>query len=278
MTRKLTAAIRHYVAQIKARGQVKTPAVLKAFGKVPREQFVGTGPWRTRNEIVTTYGDTESDDPAHLYHDVVVALDETRKLDNDLPSLWARLIDTLALQPGEQVLQVGCGTGYYTAILSEIVGESGSVTAVECDADLAAQAKEALEDRANVKVIHGNGCQLELEEVDVVLVHAGVSHPHATWLDSLALDGRLLMPMTASGRQSIVFLFTRRKPGYEAKALRRMEAYPCEEGARKMLPSQQLAFWNPATSEINSLRRDEHGPDDSCWMHTDSFCLSKLKL
>lgn len=278
MTKKLAEAIRHYVAQIKARGQVTTPSVLKAFGKVPREQFLGKGPWRTRNEVVTTYATTESDDPVHLYHDVMVALDETRKLDNGLPSLWARLIDALDLKQGEEVLQIGCGTGYYAAILSEIVGDSGSVTAVESDAGFAAQAKKALQDRDNVEVIHGNGCQQDYASFDAIVVHAGVSHPHAIWLDALAMNGRLQVPLTASGRQSIVFQITRRKPGYEAKALRRMETFPCEEGTRKLLLSQQLAFWNPVTSGINSLRRDEHEADDNCWLHSDNFCLSKSAL
>ncbi len=278
MTKKFAEAIRHYVAQIKARGQVSTALVLKAFAKVPREKFVGKGPWRTRSEIVTTYGTTESDDPAHLYHDVMIALDETKKLDNGLPSLWARLIDALALKPGENVLQIGCGTGYYTAILAEIVGAKGSITAIESDADFAAQAKEFLQDRDNVQIIHGNGCRQEFSSFDAVIVHAGVSHPYSAWLDALAVNGRLQVPLTASGRQNIVFQITRRKSGYEAQALRRMEAFPCDEGNNKPQLNQQLAFWNPVTSGVNSLRRDEHEADETCWLHSEEFCLSKSKL
>lgn len=278
MTKKIAEAKRHYVAQIKARGQVATPSVLKAFGKVSREQFLGKGPWRTRSEIVTTYATTDSDDPVHLYHDVMVALDETRKLDNGLPSLSARLIDALDLKRGENVLQIGCGTGYYTAIIAEIVGSSGSVTAVESETDFAAQAKEFLKDRDNVEIVQGNACQQEYSTFDAVIVHAGVSHPYAVWLDALAMNGRLQVPLTASGRQNIVFQITRRKSGYEAQALRRLEAFPCVEGARKPLLNQQLAFWNPVTSGVNSLRRDEHEADDTCWLHSQEFCLSKSKL
>jgi len=278
MTKKLAEAIRHYVAQIKARGQVTTPLVLKAFGKVPRELFVGKGPWRTRSEIVTTYGTTESDDPVHLYHDVMVALDETRTLDNGLPSLWARLIDALDLKKGENVLQIGCGSGYYTAVLAEIVGTSGSVTAVESEAKFAALAKELLEDRSNVQVIHGDGCQQEFSSFDAIIVHAGVSHPHAIWLDALAMNGRLQVPMTASGRQNIVFQITRRESGYEAQAVRRIETFPCDEGANKSQINQQLAFWNPVTSGVNSLRRDEHEAEETCWLHSEDFCLSKVSV
>lgn len=278
MTKKFAEAIRHYVAEIKARGQVTNPLVLKAFGKVSRERFLGKGPWRTRSEIVATYNTTESDDPVHLYHDVMVALDETRKLDNGLPSLWALLIEALDLKPGENVLQIGCGTGYYTAILAEIVGTSGSVTAVESEADFAEQAKQLLKDRNNIQVIHGDGCRQEFSSFDAIMVHAGVSHPHSIWLDALAVNGRLQVPLTASGRQNIVFQITRRKSGYEAHALRRMETFPCDEGTLRSKINQQLAFWNPVTSGVNSLRRDEHEADDTCWLHSDDFCLSKSAL
>src|SRR6516164_11775991 len=61
------------------------------------------------------------DSPSHVYHDVLIALDESRGINNGQPSLWAYLFDRLDLVPGEQVLHLGCGTGYYTAIIAELV-------------------------------------------------------------------------------------------------------------------------------------------------------------
>jgi protein-L-isoaspartate(D-aspartate) O-methyltransferase len=46
------------------------------------------------------YWTTDSDDPAHLYHDVLVAIDEKRRLNNGQPSLWASLYDQFDLAPG----------------------------------------------------------------------------------------------------------------------------------------------------------------------------------
>src|SRR6201996_3284608 len=57
-------------------------------------------------------------DPRHVYHDVLIALDEARGINNGQPSLW----DELGIRTGEQVLHLGCGTGYYTAIAAELVG------------------------------------------------------------------------------------------------------------------------------------------------------------
>lgn len=278
MTSKLANARQHYVDQIKARAQVKSPPILKAYAGVPREQFLGQGPWRIRSDIVAAYGSTETDNPADIYHDVLVALDEERKLDNGLPSLWALLFEILELQPGESIVQIGCGTGYYTAILAEIVGTSGRVTAIDSDPGFAELAKKFLSDRSNVQVIHGDGCQLPFNSVDVIIVHAGVSHPHAAWLDALAIGGRLQLPLTSAGRQGIVFQITRKPSGFEAKALRRIEIFPCDEGDNKSEANLRLPFWNPITSRVRSLRRDLHEEDETCWLHTENFCLSRLTV
>ena len=76
-------------------------------------------------------------DPAHLYHDVLVAIDPARRLNNGQPSYLAFCLDALDLREADCVLHVGCGVGYYTAIAAEVVGPGGRVIGVEIDADLA---------------------------------------------------------------------------------------------------------------------------------------------
>jgi hypothetical protein len=90
------------------------------------------------------YWATEDGDPRHLYHDVLIAIDEQRRLNNGQPSLWARMHEDLDLSNGAHVVHVDAGTGYYSAILAEIVGRAGRVTAIEIDAALAARARESL--------------------------------------------------------------------------------------------------------------------------------------
>ena len=81
---------------------------------------------------------TQADaNPRHVYHDALIALAETRGINNGQPSLWARLFDELNLCPGAAVVHVGAGAGYYSAILAEIVGPTGRVTAIEIDPQLA---------------------------------------------------------------------------------------------------------------------------------------------
>ena len=61
--------------------------------------------------------------------------------------MWAFLLDKVKVGRGERVLHLGCGMGYYTAILAELGGPEGAVLALEIDAPLAGTAREALTDR-----------------------------------------------------------------------------------------------------------------------------------
>src|SRR5205085_2838220 len=90
------------------------------------------------------YWTTDDAQPDHLYHDILIAIDPARRLNNGLPSLWACLYDQLELEPCVHVVHVGAGTGYYSAILAEIVGRNGKVTAIEIDPELAAIAQRNL--------------------------------------------------------------------------------------------------------------------------------------
>jgi protein-L-isoaspartate(D-aspartate) O-methyltransferase len=77
---------------------------------------------------------TPSADPVYLYIKGVIGILPERNLNNGEPSLHAALIASAAPQPGEHVVHIGAGVGYYTAIMAELVGASGRVTAIELDA------------------------------------------------------------------------------------------------------------------------------------------------
>ena len=109
--------------------------LMEAFAAVPRERFVGPGPW----QVITASGyiETPSADLAFLYQDVVVALAAERGVNNGQPSLHATSIAAANPTHGETVLHIGAGTGYYTAILAAVVGPTGTVVALEMDDGLA---------------------------------------------------------------------------------------------------------------------------------------------
>jgi protein-L-isoaspartate(D-aspartate) O-methyltransferase len=206
----------------------------------------------------------------------LVALDETERLDNGLPSLWAFLFDAASIQPADHVVHIGCGTGYYTAILAELVQPDGRITAIECDAKFAKQASENLSHLEQVTVVHGDGCRHDPGKADVILINAGAAEPADLWLERLAMGGRLLLPLTVGSRQGTVFLITRHEQGFRARSLAGIEIYSCEGGRTKEGNALlQVAFWKEKPGCVKSLRRDSHTLTDSCWLHAKHFCLSK---
>ncbi|MBV8523563.1 MAG: methyltransferase domain-containing protein [Acetobacteraceae bacterium] len=201
---------RGFAEELRSVANLRSSALVEAFATVPRECFVGPGPWRVRSSInAAQYWTTEDADPRHVYHDVLIALDEARGLNNGQPSLWASLLDHLNLSRGEHVLHLGCGTGYYSAIMAEIVGSHGSVTALEIDEGLAEQARRALEPWRQATVITADVASYHPGLVDAIVASAGATHPRAVWLDSLNRGGRLLIPLTAEDRGGVMLLATR---------------------------------------------------------------------
>ncbi|HYL62545.1 MAG TPA: protein-L-isoaspartate(D-aspartate) O-methyltransferase [Candidatus Methylomirabilis sp.] len=168
--------------------------LIEAFAATPREKFLGPGPWR----IFTASGyiETPAADPEFLYQDVLVALAPERRINNGQPILHAISLAALNVKQGEAVVHVGAGTGYYTAILAWLVGQSGSVVAYEVETDLAEQAKRNLGDLANVRVEARSGAAGVLSECDAIYVSAGATTPLSNWVDALRVNGRLLFPLT----------------------------------------------------------------------------------
>ena len=157
MTEQLDAIRRFYAEELRFTAHLRSPAVVMAFANVPRERFAGSGPWHILSPMAhARYWITDAD-PRHLYHDVLVALDGARGINNGQPSLWAFLIDQLDVAAGKNVLHLGCGTGYYTAIMAELTGPTGQITAIEIDAGLAGRARTALMPWPQITVANADG-------------------------------------------------------------------------------------------------------------------------
>ena len=150
---ELEDARRFYAEEVRAVANVQNEALAEAFARVRREDYLGPGPWQiatpeswlvraegSSGAGVEGYRTTPDADPRHLYHNVLVAIDAARRLNNGQPSSLAAWLDALELRRGEHVVHVGCGVGYYTAIIAEAVGPEGRVTGVELDPELAARA------------------------------------------------------------------------------------------------------------------------------------------
>lgn len=286
-----------YAKQVLVMAGITDPKLCAAFAQVNREDFLGPGPWQIFRAF-GGYTTTPDADPVYLYTNQPVGILPERGINNGQPSLHAILLAAGNDSEGAHVVHVGVGTGYYSAIIAVLAGPGGRVTAIECDPQLAAQARECLAGFPNVHVVHGNGAAAIFDAADVIYVNAGVTHPMDAWLDGLADGGRLLLPLTTNEnfpvartgfsdparimqtkstimRSGLYFLIRRRKSTFEARALCPVGMVPAE-GARSAAAEAFLAAaldkggWHTVTR----LVRGESVPEEKCWLRGANWCFA----
>ena len=270
-----------YAEELCFTARLGSRAVIDAFATVPRERFFGPGPWRVLSPMAMAgYWTTQDADPRHLYHDVLIAIDEDRRLNNGQPSLWARMYDQLELSHNAHVIHVGAGTGYYSAILAEIVGRAGKVTAIEIDPALAARAAENLAGWPQARVVAADGFAFRPERpADAIVVNAGVTHLSSAWLDSLAAEnGRLLVPLTNAKRWGGFLMITRQVDvphRCSARFVGRVGIIACVGGRHPETEARlKAALARSDFTAVRSLRGAPDEPDHTCWLAGDGWWLS----
>jgi protein-L-isoaspartate(D-aspartate) O-methyltransferase len=266
---------RFYAEELCRVNRIESPAICAAFATVARERFVGPGPWIVQSHDSSWL--SEDGDPRHVYTDALIVLDEGRHLNNGQPSLWAFHLALLGVQPGNSVLHLGCGTGYYSAILAELVGPQGNVTAIEVVEGLANRARVALEPWPQVSVIHADGARGPFAPVDVIVVSAGATHPLSAWLAAVKPEGKLLFPLTSTRGPGAMAYLARASAGAFAALLNGSVFFVDFGGARDPAVSARLAeaLTHDQGASVRSLRCDWHQEDESCWLHGEGWCFSR---
>jgi protein-L-isoaspartate(D-aspartate) O-methyltransferase len=176
------------VAAVRAAG-IHDVRVLEAVAAVPRAAFVPPG-LEPRAYV---------DEPLPIPHDQVTTQ----------PSLSAKMIEALALSGDEQVLEVGTGFGFQTALLACI---TRFVWTVERWPDIAGTARANLRGQGveNVEVVvtDGSAGLQERAPFDAVLVSAAFPRVPDPLRAQLREGGRLVQPIGTGGNEDVV-LFER---------------------------------------------------------------------
>ncbi len=276
-SKKLRAFYARYITRL---GNVKNPDIEQAFASVRRELFVGPAPWLILAGPGRTYLPTPDDDPAFLYTNDLIALDPARGINNGQPSLHALCMDALSLRRGQQVVQIGAGTGYYAAILAQLIGPAGRLHAFEINPRLAAQARRNLVEWPWVEVQARSGTTSALPAADVIYVNAGINYPSPAWLDALRPDGQLLFPLQPSERAhrfgGMLLLRKSADPVvWPARFVCRAGFIPCEDapGGNQAGRALSAAFNRGDWQNVKSFHLGED-PDENCWFKGDGWWLS----
>lgn len=268
---------RRFFAEYIVRGSGSSDErLIAAFSGVPREDYVGPGPWPFF--VGSGYITSVDADPRVLYQDALIGLATDRKINNGQPSLHARCLAAAAPAQGESVVHIGAGTGYYTAILAALVGPNGYVKAFEVERDLAQRAMSNLAHLPNVAVEPESANVAAMPACDVIYVNAGATHPPAAWLDALNIGGRLVFPLTPNEGFGVMLKVTKLSVNtYSASAFTRAAFIPCI-GARDDTTSASLtaALERQSLKEVRTLRRGSP-PDSTAWCIGNGWWLSSAE-
>lgn len=183
------------VNHIKNAGHLRSARIEQVMRAVPRHEFV----------------------PAAAVEDAYADIAITIKPGTDrpascisVPTVVAMMLCHLDPQPGENILEVGAGTGYNAALLAELVGPTGNVTTVDIHPDVTAHARNALKATGHdqVRVITEDGALGDPDHApfDKIIVTVGPWDLPPAWFDQLAVGGRLVVPLHWRGQaRSVAF-------------------------------------------------------------------------
>jgi protein-L-isoaspartate(D-aspartate) O-methyltransferase len=172
--------------QLMRRG-INSSRVLAAMAKVLREEFV------------------PADVKASSYADQPLPIGEGQTISQ--PYVVAFMTEQLRLSSGDRVLEIGTGSGYQAAILSELAAE---VYTIEIIAPLATRA-EAILQRLGYKDVHvrvGDGYKgwPEHAPFDAITVTCAPDHVPQPLVDQLKEGGRMIIPVGGFGNQELYLL------------------------------------------------------------------------
>jgi protein-L-isoaspartate(D-aspartate) O-methyltransferase len=152
---------------------------MEAFQKVDREKFI------PENLV------------AYSYEDIPLPIDEGSTISQ--PSTIAFMLDLLELKQGQKILEIGSGSGYVLALMSEII-KDGKIYGLEINKRLAVKSKKLLSKDSNIEVIHRSGFNglPEFAPFDRILISASASELPNHLYDQLKEPGIIVTPVKQS--------------------------------------------------------------------------------
>lgn len=147
------------------------------------------------------------------------------------PSVVGLMTQALEVQPRDKVLEVGTGSGYQAAILSQLARR---VYTVERHRRLAREVREVFDklDLSNITVITGDGSRGLPEQApfDRIIVTAAAEDPPGPLLAQLRVGGIMVVPVGQSDAVQTLIKVTRTETGYDYEELLPVRFVPLVEG------------------------------------------------
>lgn len=192
---------------IKSLEEKKFPKhVIESFSRVKRQDFI---PYTLRGMA---------------YQDSPLPIGQGQTMSQ--PYTIALMLSLLDLKPGQKVLEIGSGSGYVLALISEIVGKKGRVFGIEVINELAKKSRDNLhDDYKNARVLHKNGSKGLAEEApfDRILISSALHDIPEVIMGQLKNNGILVAPKGSRFEQEIIAI--QRKSKAEFQILKRLPGF-----------------------------------------------------
>jgi protein-L-isoaspartate O-methyltransferase len=214
------------LTKLQADGLVGQPELQVAYWTYPRHEFVekiyaydaDTLTWRHKSASGDSLPDEDWLDEIYRNEALIVNVDTagTPRVCDARPSLVFRILDRIGVEAGDNVLQVGTGTGQLTGILGELAGASGGVISLEADAELAGDARHRLarfDQKAPTAIVEADALTWQPGEkrFDIVVAMQSCWPVPEGWMANLAPGGRLCAELR--GELAGALLLAQRKEG-----------------------------------------------------------------
>jgi protein-L-isoaspartate(D-aspartate) O-methyltransferase len=173
---------------------LKTPRIIQAFRKIKRIGFLPE----------------DMKDLAELNEALSIGYGQTISQ----PLVVAFMLELLDPQPGDKVLDIGAGSGWTSALLSEIVGDKGQVIAIEIIPELVEFGRKNIAkynfiEKGIAEFVCADGSQGYEKEApfDKILCSAEAKEVPRAWRDQLKTGGRIITPIGSS-----IWFFIKKSP------------------------------------------------------------------
>lgn len=201
------------VSKLKEKGAIKSIEVEKAFSTVLRHKFIEKFYLSTdlQQPIINQ---PDNPNPEHLkliYSNkslITRVTDGKASSSTSEPFLMAHMLELLSLSPNLKVLEIGTGTGYNAALISEIVGNQNQVVSVDIQEDVIAQTKRLLSNAGypNINIVLGDGFYGVEEQApyDRIIATVGTQDVSPHWIAQLSTSGLMILPLYHGGWNPLV--------------------------------------------------------------------------
>ena len=160
-------------------GALKTPKIIEAFRKIPRDFFI------------------RKDYLKYAYEDIPLPTFNGQTISQ--PYTIAIMTEALIPKSGEKILEIGSGSGYQAALLGYCVGKKEKVITIELEKELVEFSKKNIKKvkLKNVKIIHGDGKKGYPKEApyDKCIITAACDEVPKAIIGQVKINGRIVAPV-----------------------------------------------------------------------------------